>query len=126
LNKFDEAFLSVLIANIQHAEESKQTNAVQALSALYQMIMNELQSQLPPEMQLLNQLVMAQTSTNIKSILEENKALVTPQFSEMIDALKVDVQTRGEMEVLPVLEEIKKQVEMLLGGGSIKSQILIA
>lgn len=126
LNQFDEAFLSVLIANIQHAEESKQSNAVQALTALYQMIMSELQEQLPPEMRLLNQLVMAQTPNNIQSILEENKTLVTPQFSEMIDALKVDVQTRGEVEVLPVLEEIKKQVTLLLGGGSTKSQILIA
>lgn len=126
LDKFDEAFLSVLIANIQHAEESKQSNAVQALSALYQMIMNELQSNLPPEMQLLNQLVMSQTPTNIQSILEENKTLVTPKFSEMIDTLESDVQARGELEVLPVLKEIKKQVTTLLGGGSSNNHILIA
>lgn len=126
LDKFDEAFLSVLVANIQHAEASKQSNAVQALSTLYQMVMNELQSNLPPEMQLLNQLVMAQTPANIKSTLEENKTLITPKFSEMIDALEVDVQTRGELEVLPVLQEIKKQVTSLLDGGSSKGHILIA
>lgn len=116
LKNYNEAFLSILVTNIQQAEKAGDKQVVQQLAGLYQAIMTELQSQLPPEMQLMNELVSAGNPDAIGQILSENRELVTPRLSQLIDSLKNDVIARGEGNVIPILDEVKRQIEAILQG----------
>lgn len=128
LERFDETFLSILVANIQGAEKAGDKNVVAQLANLYQLVMTELQSQLPPEMQLINQLIGAQQPAAIQQLLAENSSLVTPKLLQLVEALKTDVIARGEGAIIPILDEIKRQIETTLNGGGTPAsgKILIA
>ncbi len=114
LDKFDEPFLTLLVANIQEADKAGQHDAVQKLSELYKVLMEALQAKLPPEMRLLNALVTAQSPDAIRRQLAENKSLVTPDLLELLTAVKNDAVTRGEGAIIPILDEIRRQVEAML------------
>ncbi len=116
LEKFDESFLAILVANIQEAEKAGRKDVVQKLGTLYNQLMSALQAQLPPEMRLLNELIAANAADRIAQKLAENKELVTPALLELLGALRTDIIARGEGTLIPVLDEIKHQIETMLKG----------
>ncbi len=116
LAKFDEMFFTILIANIQEAQKAGQMETVQKLSNLYKLVMDTLQEQLPPEVQLLNKLVGAQTPQAIAALLAENKTLITPEFVAMVERMEAEVQSQGQPEISAALAEIKKQAQAITKG----------
>ncbi len=114
IEKFDESFLTILVANIQEAEKAGRKDIVEKLGDLYNRLMAALQAQLPPEMRLLNELIAANASDRIAQKLAENRNLVTPALLELLGALRADIIARGEGTLIPVLDEIKRQIEAIL------------
>ncbi|HFB52398.1 MAG TPA: hypothetical protein ENJ48_01770 [Anaerolineae bacterium] len=116
IEKFDEPFLTILVANIQEAEKAGRKDIVEKLGDLYNRLMAALQANLPPEMRLLNELIAANAGDRIAQKLAENKKLVTPALLELLGALRTDIIARGEGTLIPVLDEIKRQIEAMLNG----------
>ena len=84
LNRMDENFFGLLSANIQEAQQRKQTEVAQRLTQLGQLVVSVIQEQMPPEMRLLQTLMQAQAQTPeaIDAILEQEADLVTAAFIE--------------------------------------------
>lgn len=118
IEKFDESFLAILVANIQEAEKAGRKDVVQQLGDLYNRLIAVLQAQLPPEMRLLNELIAANAADRIAEKLNEHKELVTPALLDLLATLRTDIIARGEGMLVPVLDEIKHQIEQMLNGGN--------
>lgn len=117
INEFDEGFLTVLNTNIEFAQQNNQTDLAQQLVQISQMILQALQSQLPPEMHLLNQLVQAESPQALETMLQAARDQLTPQFFSLLDQIQRDFASRGEPRVAQMLERIKQQASSLTTSG---------
>lgn len=83
----DDVFLAVLSMNIQEAERQGAKDAVAALSALLDEINDMAAAGLPPEMQLINDLLQAEYPEETRELLHENSADITPEFLALLGEL---------------------------------------
>ena len=86
-DQIDEAFLAVLAETIRAAEQNKATAAVRRLTRVYEQAIGILQEQMPEDMRLINQLLMAPDDAAARHLLRENRNLVTREFLANIDEL---------------------------------------
>ena len=119
IRSFDEPFFAVLAANVQEATQRGQQEVAQKLADLHQQIMAVIQEQIPPEFKLLNELLQLGDLDMIKGKLEENRALITDQFLDLIDRAKADFEGQGQAEVAQMLDQIKEAANSMKQGGII-------
>ena len=114
LDQFDEAFVGVIGANVQKAEQEGNAELARQLTQLYQLVMQTLQEQMPPEMLLLNQLLESGSPEAITGILQQNKAMLTPNFSHFLSHIQADLENQGQVELAALVAEIKRQAELMM------------
>ncbi|MCK5921152.1 MAG: hypothetical protein KAG66_09435, partial [Methylococcales bacterium] len=108
--KIDDAFMYVLSAATEQAEQQGETERLQALSALHSRIMSRMEQQSPPEIQLLSALVQAETEADRVKLLDEQAELISPDLLKVLDALVQQVAQSGQMDVDGRLQEVKKLI----------------
>lgn len=111
MDKVDDAFMYVLSATIARAEQEGQSAQAADLKKVQSLIMQEVEQQAPPEVQLINRLVRADSEEERNRLLQENRELVTPAFVEMLDMITAEVTAGGENEFADRLQQIKRMIE---------------
>lgn len=110
VNHIDDAFMYVLAAEIAHAEQSGKEDRLRTLESLQGLILDQAESQTPPEIQLLNDLVTAETEAERQQILDENEDLLSNELIEVINLLQEQMQSAGRDELDGRLASIKELI----------------
>lgn len=113
-DQIDDAFMYLLSARIAQAEQRGQTAELQALSQVHARIMQQMESQMPPEIVLLNELIEAETEAEQQQLLEENRELVSTELLKMIEAVTKQVQETGQAELNGRLQQVSDLIKARL------------
>ena len=114
VDQITEAFFVVLSANLNAADQQGQTEAGDKLEAIAEAAMRLIQESAPPEVQLLNKLMAAPYPDGTMRLLEESRALLTP---ELVDAVKMIAEDLTRQGNLPAADKVKKiigQIEAIV------------
>lgn len=112
--RIDEFFMYFLNATITQAEQKGQPAQAEALRQIQTLIVQEAESQMPPELLLLNQLVEAETEAEQRQILEANKQLLSPNLIKMIEVVEDQAKNSGESELNGRLRSLKAMIQTRL------------
>ncbi|HEX6385646.1 MAG TPA: CpXC domain-containing protein [Anaerolineae bacterium] len=112
--QIDDAFMYVLSARIAEAEQKGKMADAQALNELYELILEEAESELPPEIRLLNQLVRVKTEKEQARLIEENQELVSPELLMLVERILEQAQEAGQEELNGRLQSAKSLIEARL------------
>jgi len=110
----DELFMYMLSARIAEADQRGQTAEVQALSQVHELILKQLESQMPPEVALLNKVMQTQSEAEMNGVLEENRHLITPDFLKMLEAVIGRLNESEQDEIGGRLRELKERIKQRL------------
>lgn len=108
--QFDDAFMYYLASRIAQADQQGQTDMVQALQHIHTLIVREAEGSVPPEIQLLNAMLEAETDSERGQILEEHPELVSAEILEVLDVVQDQVLQTGQEELNGRLETIKAMI----------------
>jgi hypothetical protein len=111
MGKIDDAFMYLLSTRIAQADQDGRTAEMQALNEVHELIVKTAESQYPPEILLLNQLMEAPSPDAQNKILDENQALLSPDLVGMVDAVMQQFKEAGQEELNGRLREIKSKIE---------------
>lgn len=109
----DETFLSVLAANLQEAERRGSKEALEKLQAVWDAVLEVIQQEAPPEVALVNRLLSASYPRETRQILAENKAMLTDEFLETLDALAQQTEAGGDVQLARRLRQIRSQAQLM-------------
>lgn len=112
--QIDDAFMYVLSARIAEAEQEGKKADAQALNELYELILEEAESELPPEIRLLNQLVRVKTKKEQARLIEENQELVSPELLMLVERILEQAQEAGQEELNGRLQSVRSLIEARL------------
>ncbi len=108
LVELDDLFLNVLATEIENARQAGDQKTVSRLQNVWQLVMQLLQEQVPPELLLLTQLMEAPDEGAIRQILEANAQMVDADFVALLEQVEQDMRARGE-------EELAQKASVALG-----------
>jgi hypothetical protein len=112
--ELDEVLINVLAANLQEAQDAGNEDAVQALQALWSLIMRLREETLPPELRLFNRLMVVKEE-EIDKLLQENRQLVTERLVGFMEKTEASAREEGESEMADrmavALEKMRKMIE---------------
>ncbi len=119
MGRIDETFMYVLSAVIAQNEQQGRSEQNESLLRVQELIMNEVEQQAPPQIRLINRLLRAERVEDARHILDENPALVTREFVDMLDALAQEMagSPGGDgqgVEMAARVNQIKTMVEARL------------
>ena len=114
-DRLDDAFMYVLAGEIGRAEKAKQTEQLAKLNNLRDLIVAELESQTPPEVRLLNQMVRAESEEAMRELVEENRDLLSPELVTVVEALQEQTESSGQQELRDRLTNVKSVLLAELG-----------
>lgn len=110
----DENFLALLAAQIQKAEESGATGAARRMREIYEQALDLLQESLPPELRLLNDLLAAPDDATVRTLLRENRELLTPEFLDSLQPLEDEMRSAGRTEIADRIKSVRGQVALMI------------
>jgi len=122
LAEIDDLLLGVLAANIRQAEAEGQAEMVADLRGVWETITDVLEETMPPQIQLINRLLNAETEQERFSLMEERGQWVTTEFSELMGAVADDLDDRGQSETADRLRSIQAEVSAFLASRDITTQ----
>lgn len=111
IQEIDDAFLLVLSANIQQANEEGRTDIVQAFEGLYAYILSRLELELPPPLQLINRLLRIEEPTKRAEVLDMEASLVNDELVELIEGVIEDAQAQGREDLVEHARTIRDEVK---------------
>ncbi|MFN2135924.1 MAG: CpXC domain-containing protein [Candidatus Promineifilaceae bacterium] len=106
--QLDDAFMYVLAAEISRAQQSEDEERLSQLTSLRDLIVEELESQTPPEIRFLNRLVSAESDEDVEALIEKNKGLISPELITVIDALREQTESSGQAELNERLLNVRR------------------
>jgi len=110
-DQFTPAFMFTLATNISAAREQQREDLAQALEQVQEQMFEILEERLPPELRLVNQLMREGNREARQALINQNRAMLTPRFLELMQALIQDAQEQGQAEVVQRLTQIRKEIE---------------
>jgi hypothetical protein len=110
----DEGFLGLLAGNIERAEKSGAAAAARRLRQVYDKALAMLQDQMPPELQLINQLLNAPDKGAQRKVLQENRSLISPDFVLALRQLEEDFRSRGQADIADRLKDVRAQAALMM------------
>jgi hypothetical protein len=114
MNKFDDAFMYVLSVELNRAEEKKDEDRFNRLSQIQDLIVQEAEGQAPPEIQLLTQLMYAESEEHIQALLSANHDLLSAELVTVVDMLQDQVRDSGQRDLVDQLGLVKKMITQQL------------
>jgi hypothetical protein len=106
LGRIDDTFMYVLSAMIAQAQQEGRDNQVVALKEVQNLIMEEAERQVPPEIRVVNKLLRAETEEAQRAVIEENLGLLSPRLVEVLDRLADELSEDGGGD--DVIERVRK------------------
>lgn len=113
--QIDDAFMYALSNKTAVADQEGKTEEANALRGVYELIRSQAESQYPPEVILINNLMEARTDEEQEQIFETNAGLLTPELITVIVKLANDIEENGQVDAAAKLREINKKIEARLG-----------
>jgi predicted trehalose synthase len=115
--EIDDTFMAVLSANMREAERRKSRAAFDRMTMIYEEIMAMYEEGMPPEVQLINDLLRAPYPTGTRDLLKEHQAEITPEVLELMERLADDMLQREDPESSQTakrLRDIRAQAMLLV------------
>lgn len=110
MEEIDDAFMYVLSMNVQQLEQGGREQEAQLLRHVHSVIINEMESQAPPEVRFLNQLIRTQDEAGIRVLLQDNAPLVNDQLLQLLQAVAQDAEGAGQQ---PLVDHINVIVRLV-------------
>jgi hypothetical protein len=110
----DEAFLSVLAANIQAARRNKSAGAAKRLQQVYDQALSMLQENMPPEMRLVNELLSAPDKATLTRLLQQNRDKLNKEFVASLKMLETDMRDAERNEVADRIKSLRAQISLMV------------
>jgi hypothetical protein len=117
VDEIDDVFMTVLTRNMQAAQEKNDEALLQRLAMVYEEIMGLMQQSAPPEVQFINELVMAPYPDGSRKLLQDNRGLVTPELVDLIGQMADEMSANeGEdaAEMVKRLRDIRAQAMLMI------------
>jgi hypothetical protein len=93
---FDDAFMAVLAANLQNAEQSGNLQASARLRQIYDRVIEALQAQMSPELQFINRILSAPTPEAAEMLLRNEGGQYGQALLDALDAVGRTLEARGD------------------------------
>lgn len=110
----DDAFMAVLVAKMQEADEKNDLAQFQALNEIHNLIYSQMERTLPPHVQLLNQLVRSDSPEEQAQLLNENEAFVSDELIQLIDQVMEQAGEQGQDDLNGRLQSVKTLIQARL------------
>ncbi len=110
----DDAFMAVLVAKMQEADEKNDLAQFQALNEIHSLIYSQMERTLPPHVQLLNQLVRSDSPEEQAQLLNENEDFVSDELIQLIDQVMEQAGEQGQDELNGRLQSVKTLIQARL------------
>lgn len=112
--KIDDAFMNVLVARMNEAEQQNELPLFQALNEIHSLIYAQMEQTMPPHIQLLNQLVRSGSAEEQAQLLNENEQLVSAELIELIDQVMEQAGGQGQEELNGRLQSVRALIQAKL------------
>jgi hypothetical protein len=109
----DQNFLTVVSANLQEAEKRGATAAMRRLQEVWDAAVDMINQASPPEVRLVNQLLLAEYPGETRKLLAENRAVVTAEFIDALNELAGQMEAEGESDMATRLRQIRSQAQLM-------------
>jgi len=107
MNRFDDAFMYVLSAEIARAEEGGDKERLEKLNQIQSLIVEQAEDQTPPEIRLLTDLMYSETEEEMQQLLDDNEELLSDDLLKVVDLLQDQVKESGQEELVEQLGRVK-------------------
>jgi hypothetical protein len=118
VSQIDEFFFSVLASNMEAAERSGQTEDLEKLRQIGDIIMKLVQESQPPEIQFINALLEAEYPDGTQAFLEENHQQVDARLLEIMNLVGEDLAQSERVELGQRLAQIREQAASMVEGNA--------
>ncbi|MEM7331216.1 MAG: CpXC domain-containing protein [Chloroflexota bacterium] len=115
MGNIDDTFMYVLSAQMQEAQQAGDKEMFKGLAEIQAVLMTLIESQLPPDIQMLNQLVRAESEAEQNAILDTNAPLIKPELLQMMDRVIAQAKESGQSDQEARLTAIKGKIAARVG-----------
>jgi hypothetical protein len=105
--EIDEVFLAVLSANMQEAEKRGAKAAIERMAMIYDEIMAMMDESMPPEVQLINELLRTPYPDGTRALLQEHRSEITPEVMDLMARLATEMEGRDGPEAATTAKRIR-------------------
>ena len=113
LGRIDDTFMYVLSAMIAQNEQQGRGAQAAELKRVQELIMEEAERQVPPQVRVINRLLRAENDDDQRRILEENRNLLTPELLQMLEALSQEISAEADEQATDMVGRINKLKAMV-------------
>jgi hypothetical protein len=117
LDEISDVFMSVLTANMERAERENNEELLDRFEMVYDELISLVEQGLPPEVQLINELLRAPYPDGTRELLDEHRAEVTPEMLDLMSQMASDMAQRegeGFVETVKRLRDIRTQAMLMV------------
>ena len=111
-----EFFLQVLAVEMEAAAQTGRTDDQRKLEAISDTVVQIIQESQPPEIQFINELVVADYPEGTLALLEQERDAITAELLEMMSIVREDLRASGRVEIEQKLSRIQGQAEEMIEG----------
>lgn len=105
--KIDDSFIYFLSAQINQAEQQKDSERLTALKRVHEAIMSEAEKQMPPELKLINDLLTAEDPAERQRLIDSIPAEERPQMAALLQIMGAEM-VRSDPRLQDRLLELQK------------------
>jgi hypothetical protein len=113
----DDAFMAVLEANLEAAQQAGQQQALQRLQLLSDKIMQLVQAGAPPEIQFINEILGVENEADLDRLLQENRERLTPELLGLMADIADNMRENERSEVAERLDQLRGKMGRVMAGG---------
>ena len=106
--------MAVLAAKMNEAEKKNDLARFQALNDIHGLIYAQMERTLPPQVQLLNQLVRSESAEEQGQLLDENEQFVSDELIRLIDQVLEQAGQQWQDELNGRLQSVKTLIQARL------------
>ena len=107
LEQLDELFMYYLSTQIKEAEKKQDEARLTKLHHIHALIMREAEKQLPPELQLINQLMHAENEAVQRQIVAQMPPEARPRMAELLEMMTAEMDGQGDPEAVARLSKLQ-------------------
>jgi hypothetical protein len=111
LDHIDDSFMYILSASIAQAEERGEKAQEQALVTVYDAIREVLDSQMPPEIRLLNEIMSLESAEAQRNLLSERPEMLTPEFLDLVKSVSEQAAENDRQDLSEQLAGLQAMIE---------------
>jgi hypothetical protein len=119
IDEISDVFMTVLTANMERAAREKDEELLDRFEMIYDEMMSLVEEGLPPEVQLINELLRAPYPDGTRELLNEHRAEVTPEMLALMEQMAGEMAQRPEeraefAETAKRLRDIRTQAILMV------------